>query len=166
MPSAAVLSAVEFDTQLTPPGKAVGQGDEAAFVTVDPNVRPQPPGVADTWMVVCVGQLRQARETAGAAGRECGVDDVDPPRGPGKVAQEVSGQRLAETVRALGVYGLVGHGGRDDGMTGEGHRAFEPPRQGRQHRHPAVDRREAAIGGVHEESQERVRFTHEGPPAC
>lgn len=131
MPSAALLSAVEFDTQLTPPGKAVGQGDEATFVTVDLDVCPQPSGVADTWMVVCVGQLRQAREAAGAAGREGGVDDADPPRGPGEVAQEVSGQRLAETIWALGVYGLVGHGGCDDGMTCKGDRAFETPGQGR-----------------------------------
>lgn len=38
MPSAAVLGAVEFNAQLSPPGKAVGQGDEATFVTVDLDV--------------------------------------------------------------------------------------------------------------------------------
>jgi len=87
VPSAAVLSAVELDAQLPPPGKAVGQGDEATFVTADLDVCPQPSGVADTWMVVCVGQLRQARGAAGAAGGECGVGDADPAPGPGKVAQ-------------------------------------------------------------------------------
>ncbi|MGP3991539.1 hypothetical protein [Streptomyces sp. 3N207] len=155
MPSAAVLDAVEFYTQLPPPGKAVGQGDEATFVAVDLDVCPQPPGVADTWMVVGVSQFRQARDAAGAAGGECGVGDADPPRGPGEVAQEVRRERLAETVWALCVYGLLGHGGGDDGVTGKSDRAFETPGQGRQHRHPAVDRREAMVGSVHEERQER-----------
>ncbi|MFD0427463.1 hypothetical protein ACFQ60_02710 [Streptomyces zhihengii] len=47
MSFAAVLNTVEFDAQLAPPGEAVGQRDEAAFVTVDFDVRPHLPGIAD-----------------------------------------------------------------------------------------------------------------------
>ncbi|MFC7512388.1 hypothetical protein ACFQV4_27950 [Streptomyces thermocarboxydus] len=47
---------MEFNAQLPPSGETVGQGDEAALVTVDLDVRPYVPGVAYARMVVRVGR--------------------------------------------------------------------------------------------------------------
>ncbi|MCP9989369.1 hypothetical protein LUX09_01025 [Streptomyces albogriseolus] len=66
MSSAAVPDVVEFDAQLPPSGEPVGEGDEAALVAVDLDVRPHVPGVAYARMVVRAGPT-----PPGAAGRPC-----------------------------------------------------------------------------------------------
>ncbi len=70
------------------------------------------------------------------------------PVGPGEEAQEVRGQGCAEAVRLLRADVRGGQGGGDDGVAGEGHRAFQTPGQRRQHAEPTVE----------EVAEQRVRF--------
>ena len=62
MPSAAVPSTVEFDAQLPPPGKAVGQGDEATFVNGEVGPVPLAAAHAATGLHMLLGVIAAGQD--------------------------------------------------------------------------------------------------------
>lgn len=154
------FGAVEFDAHLTASREPVGQGDQTAFIPVDPDVRAQFPGVTDAGVAVGVQTFGQAGRGRDTARDEYGVRGSDAAVASGEVTEEVRCEGAPVTVGSLGVDVGGGQGGRDDGVRGEGHRTFQSTWERREDDDPAVFGREPSVGGVQEEREQRMRRVH------